>query len=82
MARDVPVGNGRLLVACDGNGLIRDFYYPHVGEQNHAGGPFRVGLWEDGEFVWLPRDWECSVNYLDATMVTEVAWTKFRGHHT
>ncbi|MHB8708349.1 MAG: glycoside hydrolase family 15 protein [Desulfuromonadales bacterium] len=75
MARDVPVGNGRLLVACDGNGLIRDFYYPHVGEQNHAGGPFRVGLWEDGEFVWLPHDWTCSVNYLDATMVTEVAWS-------
>lgn len=76
MARDIPVGNGSLLVACDSQGLIRDLYYPHVGEQNHAGGaPFRVGLWEEDEFVWLPQGWECSVDYLDATLVTEVVWT-------
>ena len=76
MARDIPVGNGSLLVACDTQGLIRDFFYPHVGEQNHAGGaPFRVGLWEDGEFVWLPHGWECSVDYLDDSMVTQVLWS-------
>lgn len=76
MARDIPVGNGSLLVACDTHGLIRDFFYPHVGEQNHAGGaPFRVGLWEDGEFVWLPHGWDCSVDYLDDTMVTQVLWS-------
>ena len=76
MARDIPVGNGSLLVAYDGNGLIRDFFFPHVGEQNHAGNaPFRVGLWEDGEFVWLPDGWDCSVDYLDDTMVAEVVWS-------
>ncbi|MCM2265782.1 MAG: glycoside hydrolase family 15 protein [Desulfuromonadales bacterium] len=76
MARDIPLGNGRLLVASDSNGLIRDFYYPHVGEENHTGGaPFRIGLWEEGFFEWLPGSWQCSVGYLDATLVSRILWT-------
>lgn len=76
MARDIPVGNGRLLVAHDPQGLIRDIYYPHVGQENHAGGAlFRVGLWEDGAFTWLPEGWRCEVGYLDDTLVTRVVWT-------
>ena len=76
MARDIPVGNGQMLVAYDTNGLIKDVYYPHVGQENHAGGaPFRVGVWEDGLFDWLPNGWQCEVGYLDDTLVTRVVWT-------
>ncbi len=76
MARDIPVGNGQLLVACGTDGLIRDVYYPHVGQENHAGGgAFRVGVWEEGVFVWLPDGWERELGYLDDTLVTHAVWT-------
>ena len=76
MARDIPIGNGQILVAYDTDGLVRDIYYPHVGQENHVGGAvFRVGLWEDGAFEWLPNGWERSVQYLDDTLVTRVLWT-------
>ena len=76
MARDIPVGNGQLLVAYDTSGLIRDVYYPHVGQENHAGcGSFRVGVWEEGAFEWLPSGWQCEVGYLEDTLVTQVMWT-------
>jgi len=83
MARDIPVGNGQMLVTYDTSGLIRDMYYPHVGRENHAGNaPFRVGIWEDGLFEWLPGRWERQVGYLDDTMVTQVVWSdNGRGLH-
>src|SRR5213595_3745644 len=37
MPRDIPVGNGRLLVTFDHRYQIRDVYFPHVGQENHAG---------------------------------------------
>ena len=42
MPRDIPVGNGRLLVTYDNKYQLRDLYFPHVGQENHAGnGPCR-----------------------------------------
>ncbi len=73
MARDIPVGNGRLLVTFDRGYQIRDFYFPHVGQENHTGtGPFRFGVWSNGRFSWVPHGWEMSLDYLDDTMVTDV----------
>ena len=51
MPRDIPVGNGNLLICFDKNYFIRDIYYPHVGQENHVGGSFfRFGIWVNGEF--------------------------------
>jgi len=76
MARDIPIGNGQLLIAYDPTGIVRDLYYPHVGQENHVdGAKFRVGLWEDGLFAWLPEGWEQSVRYLEDTLVTEIIWS-------
>ena len=48
MPRDIPVGNGRLLVTFDHQYQIRDIYFPHVGQENHAGaGPCRFGVYTD-----------------------------------
>ena len=48
MPRDIPVGNGRLLVTFDNHYQIRDVYFPHVGQENHAGnGPCRFGVYAD-----------------------------------
>jgi GH15 family glucan-1,4-alpha-glucosidase len=48
MPRDIPVGNGSLLVCFDDQYRLRDLYYPHVGQENHVGGSVcRFGVWGD-----------------------------------
>ncbi len=72
--RDIPVGNGTLLVNFDDKYQIRDVYFPHVGQENHTEGfPFRFGVWADGEFSWIFSDgWDRSLRYLNETLVTDV----------
>ena len=75
--RDIPVGNGSLLIAFDEKYQIRDVYFPHVGQENHSeGSPFRFGVWVDGDFSWVFSDsWERSLKYLPQTLVTDVVLT-------
>jgi oligosaccharide amylase len=75
--RDIPVGNGKLLVNFDNKYQIRDIYFPHVGQENHTEGfPFRFGVWVDGEFSWTFADgWSHSLGYLPETLVTDVTLT-------
>ena len=74
MPRDLPLGNGSLLAAFDENYQIRDLYWPHVGQENHAlGHPFRLGVWVEGIFRWLDdRAWERDLRYEHERMVTAV----------
>ena len=75
--RDIPVGNGSLLVTFDDRYQIRDVYFPHVGQENHTEGfPFRFGVWADGEFSWIfEDDWKRELCYLPETLVTDVKLT-------
>ncbi len=75
--RDIPVGNGSLLVTFDNKYQIRDVYFPHVGQENHTEGyPFRFGVWTDGEFSWVfSDDWQRELKYLSETLVTDVGLT-------
>lgn len=74
MPRDIPVGNGRLLVCFDQNYCIRDLYYPHVGQENHVGGNCcRLGVWVDGKFSWINEAWQRELTYVPDTMVTQVS---------
>ncbi|MFM9903478.1 MAG: glycoside hydrolase family 15 protein [Pyrinomonadaceae bacterium] len=75
--RDIPVGNGNLLVNFDDKYQIRDIYFPHVGQENHTEGfPSRFGVWADGEFSWIASDdWTRSLEYLPETLVTSVLLT-------
>ncbi len=72
--RDIPVGNGSLLVNFDDKYQIRDIYFPHVGQENHTEGfPFRFGVWCDGKFSWIfSDDWSRKLTYLPETLVTNV----------
>ena len=73
MPRDIPVGNGTLLVCFDQDYQIRDLYFPHVGQENHLGGGYgRFGVWVDGRFSWVGREWERELRYEDDTLVTSV----------
>ncbi|MEK6604808.1 MAG: glycoside hydrolase family 15 protein, partial [Nitrospirota bacterium] len=73
MPRDIPLGNGKLLITFDRYYRIRDIYYPHVGKENQTvGHPSRFGVWVDGRLSWLGPDWKISLKYEDGTMVTRV----------
>ena len=73
MSRDLPVGNGNLLVTFDRDYHIRDFYFPHVGQENHnEGAVCRFGVWADGRFAWVGPGWEISLDYEPETLVTRV----------
>ena len=75
--RDIPVGNGNLLVNFDDKYQIRDIYFPHVGQENHTEGfPSRFGVWVDGVFSWVATDdWTRKLEYLPETLVTRVELT-------
>ena len=75
--RDIPVGNGCLLVNFDDKYQIRDIYFPHVGQENHTEGfPSRFGVWADGDFSWcFEDDWNRNLEYLPETLVTHVTLT-------
>jgi GH15 family glucan-1,4-alpha-glucosidase len=72
--RDLPVGNGRLLVNFDDKYQIRDIYFPHVGQENHTEGyPFRFGVWVDGAFSWVSsEEWTRDLRYLPGKLITSV----------
>jgi GH15 family glucan-1,4-alpha-glucosidase len=84
MPRDIPVGNGALLVTFDQHYFIRDLYWPHVGEENQTlGHRGRFGVWADGHFAWLDdKRWQSAggsglrLDYAGETLVTAV-----RCHH-
>jgi glucoamylase len=72
--RDIPVGNGSLLVTFDDKYQIRDIYFPHVGQENHTEGfPCRFGVWCEDKFSWIfTDDWTRRLEYLPETLVTDV----------
>jgi len=74
MPRDLPIGNGSLLVNFDLAYNLRDLYFPHVGQENQTSGrPSRVGLWVDGRFTWLNDDeWQREMCYEPDTLVSHV----------
>ncbi len=81
MPRDIPVGNGRLLVTFDDRYQIRDIYFPHVGQENHAGaGPCRFGVHTDvpgrtrSQLFWTTDPgWTIRQRYLRDTLTTSVS---------
>jgi hypothetical protein len=54
--RELVIGNGSILLCLDGDLCLRDFYYPHVGMQNHVGNQrCRLGVWVEEQFYWVVR---------------------------
>jgi len=87
MPRDIPIGNGQMLVNFDAHYRIRDVYFPHVGQENHAGGePCRFGVWgavpqsttrlstdrRKRRLFWTDEGWDLQLGYREDTLVTDV----------
>ncbi|MEK6923770.1 MAG: glycoside hydrolase family 15 protein [Candidatus Micrarchaeota archaeon] len=64
MPRQLSLGNGRLFVNLDEFLQVREFCWPQVGLEDHAGGrQFRVGLFCDHRFSWLNKSWKFNYSY-------------------
>ena len=65
MTRSLTLSNGSLHVGLNEHALVSDFFYPHVGQENHVAGDslhHRLGVWVDGSFSWLESgDWKFEV---------------------
>src|SRR2546428_11025511 len=74
MPRDLPLGNGSMLVNFDASYTLGDVYFPRVGQENHTTGqPCRFGVWADGAFAWLSDgSWHRDLRYEADTLVTDV----------
>jgi len=74
MPRDLPLGNGSLLINFDKSYNVRDIYWPHVGQELHtAGDVSHTGVWVDGQFAWLDApEWLREMVYEKETLVTRV----------
>ncbi|MCC7145408.1 MAG: glycoside hydrolase family 15 protein [Phycisphaeraceae bacterium] len=86
MPRDIPVGNGQLLVNFDQHYQIRDIYFPHVGQENHAGGgPCRFGVFasippteinrgdrRQRRLYWSSQNWKINLLYHPDTLASDV----------
>jgi GH15 family glucan-1,4-alpha-glucosidase len=73
MPRDLVIGNGSLLIGFDSQYRLADFYFPHVGMENHAASRFRFGVWADGTLTWVEdAPWRKQLTYLRDTLVTDV----------
>ncbi len=74
MPRDIPVGNGTVLVTFDKDYRIRDFYFPNIGKENHTEGhAFRFGFFVDGGLCWSDQGFSLDLRYLRETLVTRVS---------
>jgi len=74
MPRDIPIGNGNLLLTFDSRYTLRDVYFPFVGQMNHTRGQAcRFGIWVDGQMSWISEpSWQKTMRYEQDTLVTEV----------
>ncbi len=70
--REIVLGNSRLLVALDNKMIIRDFFYPNIGLENHVGGhSCKLGVWTDNRFSWINENWDIKMKYLPETLVSK-----------
>ena len=76
MSRSIVLGNGNILVGFDRNGLLRDFYFPYAGLENHvgSGNTHKIGVWVDGELSWFGSGggWDIEIGYVNETMAASI----------
>lgn len=76
MARPVVLSNGRLHVGINLYGQVHDFYYPYVGQENHAASKnlrHRIGVFVDGSISWTDNgSWQFTYAYYKASLIGSI----------
>ena len=63
MPRDLPIGNGNLMINFDHEYNVRDVYYPHVGQDNQTSGDVIVEV-ASGSHTFHVQRTACPVQQL------------------
>ncbi len=75
MPKLINLGNGELLIGIDNNGLVKDFYYPYAGLENHISEYLvhNCGVFVEGQFAWLNKDdWILDIDSDKQTMAGKI----------
>jgi GH15 family glucan-1,4-alpha-glucosidase len=74
VARDLPVGNGNVLINYDAAYNVRDIYYPYVGQENQSSDHLsHFGVWSMEGFFWIDSpEVARNLKYLPDSLVTNV----------
>jgi len=79
MARPILLSNDELHVGLNKYGLVHDFYYPYVGQENHTAAKqlrHRIGVWVDDSFSWLDDgNWRFKLQYHHDVLVSHILAT-------
>jgi len=72
--RSLILGNGSLTVLIDKYSQLRDFYFPHVGQENHFDPQgHKIGVWVEGQLSWMDDgSWDISIEYKKDTLVSSI----------
>ncbi len=73
MGRPVILSNNHLFVGLNEHGLVHDFYFPYVGQENLTTARslhHLVGIWVDDKFSWLDDgSWLVTPDFEDGALV-------------
>lgn len=79
MSRPVVLSNGQMHVGLNAYGLVHDFYFPHVGLENHAAGKnlrHLVGVYVGEKLSWLDDGtWQIRLDYYGDVLVSRIVAT-------
>lgn len=79
MPRPILLSNSQLHIGLDSHGLVQDFYYPSVGQENHTAGTHlahKIGVFVDGKLSWLDDGtWYIKPDYYGDVLVSRIIAT-------
>ena len=82
MSRPVVLSNNQLFVGLDNYGLVNDFYYPFVGQDNLTNArsvQHKIGVFVDNNFSWInDGDWKIKLGYIENSLVSSISMTNER----
>ena len=72
LAREIVLGNGKLLINIDKWLQIRDIFYPFVGQYNHLNGhAHKIAIFDNDKLTWLNDEvWKKKISYVQDTLQT------------
>ncbi|MBX4201602.1 hypothetical protein KW803_01745 [Candidatus Saccharibacteria bacterium] len=77
MGRTVMLSNGQMMVGLDEHGLVHDFYFPYVGEDNLTNArslQHLIGIWVDGNFSWLKDPaWQKTIDFEADALISKMS---------
>ncbi len=76
MARPIVLSNNQIFVGLDKYGLVNDFYFPFVGQENLTTARdchHKIGIYVDGIFSWInDGNWIINLNYETNCLISSI----------